>query len=167
MTTLILVMCFSAVVLVLLTIILIRSQSTSDEKQEKREERVFQMIGSQQQAMETLIRQSSTTAQTLSADMTETMRQALADQNETVKDLFLGREQDRSMFPAPESDETEREPTPGIETFDGLPKNMVEALRREDQETEQWTSPEWTVVSAPQPNGSGPISESPWTLDPQ
>jgi hypothetical protein len=91
--------------------------------------------------------------------------QAVTSINQTTTDLFLGREQDRLLSQGQTSEEPEREPIPGIETYEGLPSAMIETLQRERLETERLTAPEWTVVSAPQPNGSGASLPDRWILD--
>jgi hypothetical protein len=178
MTTLILVMCFSAAVCTLLVILLIRSnqdQGTRDER----------LVGMMTTTMETLIQKSSDTSQTISSDlatvvekvsgnMTEAVSKALADTNQTMTNLFLGREEQRAMSPEQQNEPNEKQPTPGIETFEGLPPRMIEALTREEQDIQRLTAPEWTVVSPSPSNGYGPTSEAAraaiqdaWTLDDQ
>lgn len=158
MTTSILILCFSVVVILLLTALLIRSSQDSD----KREQRLLHQLETQTDMMEMVTRKQLMMMESASSDTADLATKAIANMNETVTNLFLGREQEINQLREQENGTTEREPTPGLETLEGLPRNIADALRREEHEL---TPPEWTVVSAPQPNGSEPTSESPWTLE--
>jgi hypothetical protein len=146
MTTTILILCFSAVAITLVTTLSIRSQRTS--------ERVMYRI------METLTdtnRITNTTTQSVSSDMVDLVVKEGQQTKKTMVDLFLGRELQVQQSES-QSEPTERQPTPGIETLEGLPKNVVDALNREYQES---NPQEWQVVLGTPSNGSESSSEFP------
>lgn len=158
MTTSILILCFSVAVILLLTALLIRGSQDSD----KREQRMTAATERLTTILETVASQQATTMQKASSDTADLVVKAIESTNETMTNLFLGREQQIDRLLERQNEENEKQPIPGIETLQGLPKNVQDALMREEHEL---TRPDWLVVSTPQPNGSEPISESPWTLE--
>jgi len=145
MTTTILILCFSAVTLVLVMGYLARSTRQT----ERTNERTIRV-------METLIRQSATTVQSLSGDLSDTVTKALRESHQTIVDLYLGREGPIPMVQT--GSESERPLTPGIETYEGLPTNVVEALQREEAEQ---SLPDWRIVSSQPNSNSAPNGPQP------
>lgn len=161
MASLIVLMTFSFLVVILLVWILTHSNSEATN----REDKLVSLISE-------LTSRAAVTTQSLSTDTTELVTKALQDSNQTMLDLFLGREQERSRSQEQQNEMQERQPIPGIETFEGLPSNVQEALEREAAELDrEITNPQWRTVSGMQPNGSvgssAKISETPLQPTPE
>jgi hypothetical protein len=148
MTTTILILCFSAIVILLVMAYSTRLLRASNRTSERMAEKTATL-------METLIRQSSITTQTLSTDSAETVKAA----HQTMTDLYLGR--DSIVSPQSESNQpaTDKQLVPGIETLDGLPTNVAQALQREYSEEKE--PREWQTVFSTPNNGSEPMPPSP------
>jgi hypothetical protein len=144
MATTILIVCFSAVVIALLTILLIRSTQDS----EKRETRILTSLEKQTDTLESIVRLQNVTTQTTSSDTAD-----------LVKNLVLGREEQYSKLLEQRNEEQERQPIPGLDTYEGLPQSMAEVLERERQEERE--PREWRVVLPTPSNGSEQPQPSP------
>ena len=144
MTTLI--VCFSVGVILLLTALLILFYRDSG----KRMDRMMTF-------METQTIQGNRTIQLASSDMADLVIKATADSNQTMTNLFLGREEQINRQLENDQLEKDKQPIPGIETLEGLPPNVAEALLREYEEQ---NPREWQVVSPQHNNGSEPTPVS-------
>jgi hypothetical protein len=105
-----------------------------------------------------LARRTEQTILTVTADMTETAKKVVADQSHLAELLTLGRDYSEPsvVVSRPNGNEpSEPQPIPGLETLEGLPPNIREAIEREAQEMQN-SQP---VLSRKPPIDFGPRSE--------
>jgi hypothetical protein len=142
MATTISILCFSAAAITLVTWLSIRSQRAAEAT-----------TRTVMAALSDTVRTQNRTTEMVSADLTELAGKEAKEAREMIVDLYLGRERGAMTADSP-STSSEKQSTPGIETYEGLPNNVVEALRREQEEERP---NEWRVVSSTPPNGSEPL----------
>jgi hypothetical protein len=74
---------------------------------------------------------------------TEATTRLSESQQSWMATMYLGREQALGQNGiTPEQVEQERQPTPGIDTLEGLPDQIASALRREAEERRVWKLPQ-------------------------
>jgi FtsZ-interacting cell division protein ZipA len=138
MATTILILCFSAAVIALVTVVLIHSQKESAATNQ----RVMDQ-------METMTRSNATTIQSVSSDMVDSVVKTQAESHQLIMDLFLGREEQIQVQQNYEQNEQEKRPVPGIDTLEGLPTSVQEAILRDSEEQRVR---EWQTVLPPLSN---------------
>lgn len=136
MTTTLIVLCFSALTI---SLILLFSHSTQQQTQ--------QTITSLSDLMTHLTTRTTTTLNSLSSDMADLAQRLTKDQATTFETLFLGREDQYQQERMLSENEQQRQPTPGIDTLEGLPTPVQEAILREQREEAQEAERrEWQTV---------------------
>lgn len=123
-----LAMCLILIV-VYLIVLLTRTHSQSQQMMSKMIDMTNRESGASRAAV-------SQVAQSAVSVMTEATTRLSADQLRWTETMVLGRPDNQpTSAEQARNVEIEREPIPGVETFDGLPDNIRESLEREAAET--------------------------------
>lgn len=138
------------VIVLCLLYLLMKTHSASQQMMLKMSDSMSRQNGASQQAI-------SQVAQSAVSVMTEATTRLSADQLNWTETMVLGRRESQQQIDEQQRNlEKEPEPIPGIETLEGLPDNMREALQREEAETARLQA----LSQMPQQD-LGPISTQP------
>lgn len=76
-------------------------------------------------------RRAAVASQLSQSEALDTIKGITSNQTDLVERLILGRELPENLPQQEQQPPKDREPIPGLETFDGLPEHIVEAINRE------------------------------------